>query len=175
MAGRQRQHIPLDLHTEVQPGCGPDVADVRHSQYRYVKKSRRIGCVNPRCYFQRGITQPILRLFLTYNLYNTTDTAHTCYTVCSDRSVLVLHCAFCRLPLICKIGPQIREGRGERGERGHLGNAAKRVHYVCLASFTRGGTWASLSRLSHAVISGSLSLLCTVSSLSHAKWSPLFS
>ena len=31
--------------------------------YRYVKKSGRIGCVIPRCKLQRGITQPILRLF----------------------------------------------------------------------------------------------------------------
>ena len=32
--------------------------------------------------------------------------------------------------------------------RGHLGNAAKRVHYVCLASFIRSGPqWASLAYL----------------------------
>ena len=31
--------------------------------YRYVKKSRRIGCVSPRCMLLREITQPIIRLY----------------------------------------------------------------------------------------------------------------
>ena len=35
-------------------------------KYRFVKKNRTIGCVISRCKLQCGITQPILRLFLTY-------------------------------------------------------------------------------------------------------------
>ena len=49
------------------------------------QKSRKIGCVIPHCNLQRGITQPILRLFLTY-LYmgcakSFSDVAHVAHTL----------------------------------------------------------------------------------------------
>ena len=78
-------------------------------------------------------------------------------SVCDVESVL--HCSFCRLPLICKIGPPIREGVAKKAGC-HLGNAAKRVHYVCLSGIIQWRWPIGLSRLSNAGIS--FISLCTV-------------
>ena len=40
-----------------------EVAALAYPEYRYVKKSLRIGCVITHCNLQHGITQPILRSF----------------------------------------------------------------------------------------------------------------